>query len=270
MYHDTPFGPFDQALTVVTGLNEAGKSTLLAFIRAVLFGFPQRLGAEHYPPLSVGRHGGRVSVVTDSGERFTIERFQGRGAGPVTITAADGSSVDESTLPRLVGHASGSLFQSVFAFDLDDLQRPAAGDDQEMSSRIYSAGTGAGQLPRVLADLKKRSGDIFAPRGSSQPVAGVLRALGETESDLNEIQSQAADYGQAVSRRGELSGEIDRVQTRLDANTQRRRELERYRSAQTDWNALRAAEQRIGELPDHGAFPEDPIGRLDGFEAQRL
>ena len=274
MYHDTPFGPFDQALTVVIGLNEAGKSTLLAFIRTVLFGFPRQHKAEHYPPLSGGRHGGRVSIITDSGERFTIERFQGRGAGPVTITAADGSSVDESTLPRLVGHASGSLFKSIFAFDLDDLRLPAAKGDQkenqEMSSRIYSAGTGAGQLPRVLADLKKRSGDIFMPRGSSKPVAGVLHSLGETESDLNEIQSQAADYGQAVSRRGELSGEIDRVQTRLDANTQRRRELERYRSAQTDWNALRAAEQRIGELPDHGAFPEDPIGRLDGFEAQRL
>ena len=270
VYHDAPFGPFDQALTVVTGLNEAGKSTLLRFIRAVLFGFPQRLGAEHYPPLAGGRHGGRVHIVTDAGERFTIERFHGRGTGPVTITAADGSSVDESVLPRLLGHASGSLFQSVFAFDLEELKKPAAGDDQETSNRIYSAGTGAGQLPRVLEDLNKRSRDIFAPRGQNQPVAGLLRALAETESDFNAVRSQAADYGQAVSRRGELTGDIARYQARLDANAKRQRELERYRSAQTDWHALRAAEQRIEALPDLGSFPEDPIGRLDRFEEQRL
>ena len=271
VYHDAPFGPFDQALTVVTGLNEAGKSTLLRFIRAVLFGFPQRLGAEHLPAARGGsawragphRHGrGRRASQSSA--------FTAAVPVPVTITAADGSSVDESVLPRLLGHASGSLFQSVFAFDLEELKKPAAGDDQETSNRIYSAGTGAGQLPRVLEDLNKRSRDIFAPRGQNQPVAGLLRALAETESDFNAVRSQAADYGQAVSRRGELTGDIARYQARLDANAKRQRELERYRSAQTDWHALRAAEQRIEALPDLGSFPEDPIGRLDRFEEQRL
>ncbi|MGP8065865.1 MAG: ATP-binding protein, partial [Acidimicrobiales bacterium] len=47
------------SLTVVYGLNEAGKSTLLDFVRAVLFGFPDRRSRQNArPPLRGGRHGG--------------------------------------------------------------------------------------------------------------------------------------------------------------------------------------------------------------------
>ena len=60
------FGHFNQRdisangpLTVISGANEAGKSTLLSFVRTVLFGFPLRGAADHYPPLSGGNHGGR-------------------------------------------------------------------------------------------------------------------------------------------------------------------------------------------------------------------
>ena len=41
-------------LTVIRGVNEAGKTTLLAFVRAILFGFE----IDRYPALSGGRRGG--------------------------------------------------------------------------------------------------------------------------------------------------------------------------------------------------------------------
>ena len=44
------FGPFDAPITIFDGENEAGKSTLLAFIRTVLYGFPTRGRNEYYPP----------------------------------------------------------------------------------------------------------------------------------------------------------------------------------------------------------------------------
>ena len=39
-FHEQTIGPLSQHITVIYGPNEAGKSTLLAFIRALLFGFP--------------------------------------------------------------------------------------------------------------------------------------------------------------------------------------------------------------------------------------
>ena len=48
-YAETSLAPLARPVTLFYGPNEAGKSTLLAFIRMVLFGFPLRGAAEHYP-----------------------------------------------------------------------------------------------------------------------------------------------------------------------------------------------------------------------------
>ena len=58
-FHQQTIG-ISEPVTVFYGPNEAGKSTLLAFVRAILFGFPTRGRTEHYPPLAGGRHGGRI------------------------------------------------------------------------------------------------------------------------------------------------------------------------------------------------------------------
>ncbi len=141
---------FETPVTILYGPNEAGKSTLLAFIRTVLFGFPLRGAADHFPPLSGGNHGGRIELVTDADERFTVERHRGKKGGPVTITAADGAPVPGASLSGLLGHAPASTFSSVFAFDLDDLQALESEEENGINSRIYSAGTGAARLPRAL------------------------------------------------------------------------------------------------------------------------
>ena len=72
------FGHFQQRtfslaegrVTVFYGPNEAGKSTLLAFIRTVLFGFPAQHRDFHYPPLAGGRHGGRGSASTETMDAY--------------------------------------------------------------------------------------------------------------------------------------------------------------------------------------------------------
>lgn len=81
--HIEGFGVFSDArleclsprLTVFCGPNESGKSTLLAFIRFMLFGLPdKRSKANRYAPLRAGTtHGGQV-VVCDATGRYCLER----------------------------------------------------------------------------------------------------------------------------------------------------------------------------------------------------
>ena len=268
-YGGASLPPMDRPVTIFYGPNEAGKSTLLAFIQTVLFGFPLRGAVEYYPPHAGGNHGGRIEFVSDAGEHFTVERHRGPKGGPMTITTADGLVVPDFARPALLGHATASTFRSVFAFDLDKLQQLESGDDSGINSRIYSAGSGAAQLPQALKQLKERAEDIYTPRGSKQPVARVLAELQDLDGKLRETQSQSQEYGEAVSRSAKLEREgvatdAERVATRALVE-----ELQRRRQAWDTWEALLEVETRLSEIPDRKGFPDDPIVRLSNLEDQR-
>ena len=124
-FHQQAIGPTAGAVTVLYGPNEAGKSTLLAFIRAILFGFPRAYN-NHYPPLVGGRHGGRIVMNDDAGASFVVERYAGSRGG-LNVASAEGPSANsEALLRRLTGNATPDLFRNVFAFSLDELQAAAS------------------------------------------------------------------------------------------------------------------------------------------------
>ena len=62
-----------ESLNVFYGPNEAGKTTLLQFLRSMLYGFsPER--QRYLPPVHGGRPGGAIDVAGPHG-RFQISRF---------------------------------------------------------------------------------------------------------------------------------------------------------------------------------------------------
>ena len=184
-FHQHTVGPLDRNVNVLYGPNEAGKSTLLAFVRAVLFGFPQRGRNQYYPPLAGGRHGGRIRLVDDNGARYTLERFTGTQGGPFDLRAeVDGQLQDTAFLHKLTGHASADLFKNVFAFSLDEIQSEGLMSNSEVSGRIYSAGMGASRLPDFAQSLAKRKEALYRPRGSAQQIAEILRELETTDQQL--------------------------------------------------------------------------------------
>ena len=79
-FHGQTMGPLNPAITVLYGPNEAGKSTLLAFIRTILFGFRRSGRSQFYPHLAGGgKHGGRITL-SDAGYDLharAIRRTQG-------------------------------------------------------------------------------------------------------------------------------------------------------------------------------------------------
>ena len=162
------FGPLDAPVTVFFGPNETGKSTILAFVRSVLFGFPTKLGAQHYPPLVGGRHGGLMNIADKNAKQYTLHRNQGSGGGLVTITDGCGETLDKSALGPLLGHHSQDVFKEVFAFTLDELHSEDLLKKDSVNSQIYSAGMGASRLPVALKEFKIRRTDCSAREPAQQ------------------------------------------------------------------------------------------------------
>ena len=104
-------------LVIVSGPNEAGKSTLLDFLTAMLFGIPNRRDNPRFrAPVRGGRHGGQLTLAegranaSDNDRQWRIERY----AGPhklVSIRRPDGASASEEDLRRALGGADEALFR---------------------------------------------------------------------------------------------------------------------------------------------------------------
>jgi len=261
-YTDQSIGTFDDALTVVRGQNEAGKSTLLAFMRAVLFGFPARLGAQHHPPLRGGRHGGRIMLRLDDGRRFTVERVQGRGRGTFQARDEAGTVIDEQRFNAFIGHASETLFRSAFTFDLDDLPR-FDDTDGDLGGLLYGASIGAEQLPQAMKRLDGRIEDLFKPGGSTQVTARLVHEMDRARQYLREVAGKADDYRKKTERRGQIESELGEAQAHLADLERRHTASDRHARAWKDWAHLSVLDERLAALVDTSNFPADGPGRLE-------
>jgi uncharacterized protein YhaN len=260
-FADERVGPFTQPITVIQGHNEAGKSTLLAFIRMILFGFP-RLPDRHYPPLAGGRHGGRLTLEDDAGRRYIVGRFRGARGGPVGLVTADGAILDPATLSRLLGGASRDVFKNVFAFSLDELQTGDTLRDAGVDSQIYSAGMGAARLPQALRLVTEQKDAIYRRRGRNR-VGGILEELVENGNQLTQVQGNAARYGGLVARLSEIGHELAAAGSHRAKLQQQSGEVARLRDGWDDWVALVEVNDRLDRLPRFDGFPENAVNRLE-------
>src|SRR5205085_3841166 len=95
VWNDKTWSLLDPGLNVFHGPNETGKSTLMAFIRSMFFGFEKRGSAKRYEPVNGGSHGGSLGLVVGD-THLRLERKAGRHVrGTVAVYAGD--SVSDQT-----------------------------------------------------------------------------------------------------------------------------------------------------------------------------
>lgn len=132
-------------LVILSGPNEAGKSTLLDFLTAMLFGFPNRRDNPRFrAPVRGGRHGGQLTLCeglgddSDNGRRWRIERYAG-ARRQASIRRPDGSPASEDDLRMALGGADEALFRAVFAVDLTELGSAESVARDDVRELLFSA-----------------------------------------------------------------------------------------------------------------------------------
>ena len=197
----------DPGLTVMLGENEAGKTTLLNAVRAILFGFESsRDGRAWYPALAGGRRGGRMALLTAAGERWFVERFGPRGgAGSLTVRAPSGNQGGQETLDRLLRGADRDLFNSIFAFGLGELQDFGTLGGEGVRGRIYGAAAGLGGTSAVDLErrLRQEQEDLFRPTGRLQPINQLFARMDELHARIGELTRQPEEFEAAHHERAD-------------------------------------------------------------------
>ncbi|MGH2382013.1 MAG: AAA family ATPase, partial [Candidatus Limnocylindria bacterium] len=217
----------DRGLTVMIGDNEAGKTTMLNALRAILFGFElSRDGRAWYPALAGGRRGGRMTLVTAAGERWTVERFGQRGgAGSLAVRAPSGNQGGQETLDRLLHGADRDLFNSIFAFGLGELSDFDSLGGEGVRGRIYGAAAGLGGASAVDLErrLRQEQEDLFRPNGRLQPLNRLFGRMDELHARIGQLTRQPEEF--EVAHRERADTQAAAASRREEARTLRARSL---------------------------------------------
>ncbi len=270
VWNDKTWGPLGPGLNVFHGPNETGKSTLMAFIRSMLFGFEKRGSAKRYEPVKGGSHGGSLGLIVDD-TRLRLERTQGRHArGSVALYIGDAAG-EESALERLLGGTTKTLYHNVFAFGLEELEQFHTLQESEIATHISGAGLGIGasRWAAVQKDLEDRQTALFLPRGQNSTINVAFKELESVRDDLDRTEHQPQDYLVAHETRTKLAAELSGLE---DAVAEVSRRIQHYakRAKNRPYVELRnKIEARIKELPAVDSFPEGGVERLNMLAKQR-
>ncbi|WP_308634617.1 AAA family ATPase [Paenibacillus silvisoli] len=192
----------DAPVTVVYGRNEAGKSTLLAFIRAMLYGFAHKGNpAERLEPVHGGRHGGRLFFDHHDGSGYLLERY-GSSSGKIHIRRLGSSGEgNESSSDRIetltqavwerqfLGGIGERLFRELFAISLSELQAIGMLEGDELGKQLYHAGwNGGNAIAKTEKLLSGQLDGLYRPRGSTQQMNKLLKTLDDIDAQLRQAE----------------------------------------------------------------------------------
>lgn len=253
-------------LNLLYGPNEFGKSTLLAFIRRILFGFRVSSNANPYPAISGGAYGGRIVCQLADGETVTISRKQGRSGGPVEIIADSGAKLSgQAELNRMIGGISEKFYENVYAIGLDELQALRTLEEEEVKNHIYGAGLELGSisLTEIQNTFVKQAELIFKSGGSAQRIPALYKEIRDREKAIAEGRRLLSKYDELVSERDELQGRIDSLDDEISELEQDRHRLQDQQTLFPTYVKLKDDEAKLASLAETPLFSEDSLARLD-------
>ncbi|MFD0674263.1 AAA family ATPase [Cohnella sp. GCM10027633] len=253
----------DAPVTVLYGPNEAGKSTLLRFMRSMLYGFPSRKDmVERGEPVRGGRHGGRMLLRGRDGREWLVERYAERGSGLVVRESGGPErQLSQTEWERLaLGGITEKLFRQLFAVSLDELHQLRALQGEEVGNYLYHAGLAGGA---ALTEARRRIGAemdrLYRPKGANQDINKAMAAIKETEAAIRQSKDHIQFFNEWTSELEETNRQLAEADARLPRLRELATEAKGAYELREWWlktQSLRLADEEArGALPDPNSAP---------------
>ena len=215
-YHEKALN-LNKSITVFKGSNEAGKTTIMQFVRTVFFGFQKPSKSqpknEWFVPVAGGRHGGYIEIENDLKSNYRIERHLDGTRETVSVSdTTDGEMIVEGEhfLGQLLGGIDRKVFEQKYAFGINDLGNS---DDFDFNQKLYDVGLGVKGLTAFLEQIGKRRKKLLV---LGESVFGTnSTALDKNEKRIQEIISKVDKYIQYQTERQDFEKKRDDVDKKL-------------------------------------------------------
>ncbi|MBU5442119.1 AAA family ATPase [Paenibacillus sp. MSJ-34] len=259
-------------VTILYGENEAGKSTMFAFIRTMLYGFPSRQAEERFEPSDGGTHGGRMIAEDGRGRLWTIER-NGAGSSRISLITPGGEmrTCTQAELEReLLGGLSADLFRQLFAVSLSELQQIRTLQSEEVSGFLFHAGLGGGGgIVQAERKLSQEMDKLFRPRGRTQEINRAMQSIEALDKEIRQRKALIQQFNDQSALVERVEGELAEAEQALTALRAREAEFAQAQGYRDSWLEKRAIERELAALPAFPSFPEDALSRWQTLQQEQ-
>ncbi|MGW8255981.1 MAG: ATP-binding protein [Thermoguttaceae bacterium] len=262
---------FADGLSVLYGPNEAGKTTLLQFIRSMLYGFsPDR--RRYLPPVYGNLAGGMIDVSSPIG-RFEIARHlqsPHAEAEQLLLIAPDGTRQGEHLIKTLLSNIDETIFNNVFAVELRELQELATLSDTDAAALLYnlSAGMDRVSLVQVVRELDDSRNLILDAEGKPSQLTHLWQRRETLLSSIDELSSLSRQYSRLAEELNRIERELQR---REEDKNQAQRQLcitELALKVRDSWQRRSDISEQLAALGAVLPVPSGAIKRLDKLNAR--
>ena len=249
--HNTGINDISSGLNIFTGDNESGKSTLLRFMRSVLFGMSRNSSRDE--PLQGGGHGGTMEIDLENGNSLIFELRNRK----VHVSDQKGDPLDHACGLEQLGGLDRHLFERVFAVGLDDLYLDADSllDEEKLRNRLFAAGAGLGDISisETFSKLEKEMQKLARNRSirSRSLIKDDSIRLREVQKEIRQLAHLEDEYAHLGERKEILSREIEEITLELDFLRKNEMELKRLHSLVEPFARLQGVKKEISSLEEN-------------------
>jgi uncharacterized protein YhaN len=254
---------FAPGLNVIYGPNESGKTTLLEFIRTVLYGFAPERRQRYVPSRAGGSAGGSIVFSHNGCLRTLARRDTPDRAGHWLLIDPDGTVHEQPSRDAYLG-IDEAIFCRVFAVGLRELQELATLEGEEVASRLYELGAGDRRgLTSAVRELRAARQRLLGSEWRTSPIGVLTDRAVQLRGELQELAGLNASHARATAGWKESQAAIPPLEASL-ADLQNRLRVADAAAAVGDrlrqrLECLRELES-LGEAPD---LPDDLARRLE-------
>jgi uncharacterized protein YhaN len=261
------FGPFTNCtlslrpgLNVLYGPNEAGKSSALRAVYALLFGFNNGTTDDfihNYQQLRVGG-----VLVGSQGQRLKCVRRKGR-----TATLRDGDDdkpIDEIQLRGMLGGVSEEFFKTVFGIDHAQLREggeEVVRGQGRIGELLFAAG-GVTHLRDKQRAMEDSAAGLFKPAGRNPRINAALLQLKQLNDELRDLQRSPEEWARHDAELQRFRELEQTLRQQLAETESTRSRLDRIRSALGLLAAWKAKRSELMSLSGVASMPDDAEERF--------
>jgi uncharacterized protein YhaN len=257
-------------LSVFYGPNEAGKTTLMKFVRAVLYGFPPEDAAMRGQNGKIAPWHGSITC-RHRKRKFVIDRTAQQGTrGALTVSGFKKDGSNKKKLEKLLCRTSEAVYEDIFAIGVKELQQLATMESAEVAERIYGLSLGPeGQaLLNAIADVRDSRFALLNGRKNSGKLPDMFARYENLLANSDSFDRSREEHASLCREREQLETRIEELRRRqnvAESNLTGHRHLQR---CWKPWNRIRSLQSELNSMPTGAEVPDDLFRELKDLDNQ--